>query len=82
MNNLQKRFLKFAKDTVVFAKTVEPTFVNRPLVVQLIRSATSIGANYTEAQSGLRRKIFELRFLSPKKRLKKQFTGVMYYQQP
>ena len=47
--DLEERTLKFGKKIVNFCKTLPPDKVNFRLVDQLIRSGTSIGANYREA---------------------------------
>lgn len=51
MNNLQIRFVEFA--TSIY-KTMKPLMKNSLLessVKQIVRSSTSVGANYSEAQS-------------------------------
>ena len=53
-NNLSTRTTNFAVDTIFFTKTIPLTAYNKPLITQLVRSSTSIGANYhesTEAQT-------------------------------
>ncbi len=47
--DLEERTAKFAEAVILFAKQVPFNMVNRPLVDQLVRSGTSIGANYCEA---------------------------------
>lgn len=47
--DLEDRTLIFSKRIVLFAKNIPFSIVNRRLVDQLVRSATSIGANYREA---------------------------------
>jgi four helix bundle protein len=47
--DLIERTARFGEDLIRFAKTIPSTPVARPLVSQLVRSATSIGANYCEA---------------------------------
>ena len=47
--DLEERTAKFGEGVVAFAKTVPVTPVTRPLIEQLVRSATSVGANYAEA---------------------------------
>jgi four helix bundle protein len=36
-------------DVITFARTIKPDAVTRPLVSQLVRAGTSVGANYSEA---------------------------------
>ena len=47
--DLEERTARFGEAVVAFAKKVPLNDVNRSLVSQLIRAATSIGANYAEA---------------------------------
>jgi four helix bundle protein len=46
--DLEDRCSKFGEDVIMFLKTVPKNEITRPLVNQLVRSATSIGANYIE----------------------------------
>lgn len=60
---LDERTLAFSKSTLIFCKSQKLTELSRPLISQLVRSATSIGANYAEAnnaapKSDFRNKIF------------------------
>lgn len=41
-----------------FAKTIPRDPINSPLISQVVRAATSIGANYCEADDGVSRKDF------------------------
>lgn len=52
------RTLVFGKEVIIFAKGIAINTVNRPIVVQLVRSATSVGANYMEADCAESRKDF------------------------
>ena len=47
--DLLERSQEFSISIVRFLKPLRETTVSRPLISQLIRSATSIGANYMEA---------------------------------
>jgi len=60
---LADRTTSFSKDTLSFCKNEKVTLITRPLIYQLIRSATAIGANYAEANNAsskldFRNKIF------------------------
>lgn len=55
---LEKRLLNFSKSILSFSKTLNNDSIHKPLVSQLIRSATSIGANYCEANNACSRKDF------------------------
>ena len=56
--DLEERTAKFAESVIAFAKTVPKSVVNFPLIRQLVRSATSVGANYCEADDASSRKDF------------------------
>lgn len=56
--DLAERTSKFGEDVIVFCKSVTLTPISRPLIDQLIRSATSIGANYQEANGASSKKDF------------------------
>jgi four helix bundle protein len=47
--NLAERTAKFGEVIIVFAREIPENTINRPLISQLVRSTTSIGANYMEA---------------------------------
>jgi four helix bundle protein len=46
---LEERTLSFAKDILSLCKTIKTTSLNDNIKKQLIRSGTSVGANYCEA---------------------------------
>ncbi|MCI0449948.1 MAG: four helix bundle protein [Chlorobi bacterium] len=56
--DLEERTAKFGEDVIVFVKSIKVNEVNRPLISQSVRSATSIGANYVEADGGVSKKDF------------------------
>ncbi len=47
--DLEERTAKFGEDVLKFLKEIKITLKNQSIVQQLIKSATSIGANYMEA---------------------------------
>jgi len=57
-HDLEERTARFGEKVIAFAKSVAPGAVTLPLVSQLVRSATSIGANYCEADDAESRKDF------------------------
>lgn len=59
--------MRFSKNIVKFCRTVSLDVVSSPLVSQLIRSATSIGANYKEANSASSKKDFRNKIYIAKK---------------
>lgn len=56
--DLEKRTSKFGREAIRFAKAVPRNPVTAPLVSQLVRAATSIGANYCEADNAESKKDF------------------------
>ena len=57
--DLEDRTAKFGENVILFAKRIPKHIVTSPLVSQLIRSGTSVGANYCEADCAESRKDFE-----------------------
>ncbi len=56
--NLEDRTAKFGEKVIQFCKNIEQDVISRPIISQLIRSATSIGANYMEANGASSKKDF------------------------
>lgn len=59
--DLEKRTLDFSLEIIKFCKSIKSDIYNRPLVNQVLRSSTSIGANYKEAQGAISKKDFNLK---------------------
>lgn len=47
--NLEERTAKLGEAVIDLCKKIKPSIINKPIILQLIRSSTSIGANYCEA---------------------------------
>jgi len=56
--DLEERTAKFGENIIGFIKNLPRNEVNHPLLSQIVRSATSIGANYMEANQASSRKDF------------------------
>ncbi len=56
--NLVKRTSFFGKNIILLAKKLPQSIITIPLISQLIRSATSVGANYMEAEMAESKKDF------------------------
>lgn len=57
--DLSERTAVFGEQVIRFVKSILRDEITRPLISQLVRSATSIGANYAEADdSGPRKEFF------------------------
>lgn len=50
--DLEKRTTAFGKNIIIFCKSMKRDQLSLPLITQLIRSGTSVGANYMEANGG------------------------------
>lgn len=64
---LAERTLVFSKDVIQFCKAEKITITTKPLLEQLIRSATSIGANYVEANNAASKADFKNKIFIAKK---------------
>lgn len=53
---LDERTLAFAKDTLKFTKSLPRSIENNVLIRQVVRSGTSVGANYREGNDALSKK--------------------------
>lgn len=56
--NLAERTAKFGEDVIEFAKNLRHDLINTILIGQIVRSGTSIGANYMEADGAESKKDF------------------------
>lgn len=68
--NLEKRTVKFSEDVIIFARALKKDTINIPLIDQLVRSATSVGANYFEANGASSKKDFRSKIYICKKESK------------
>lgn len=65
--DLEIRTAEIGRDVIRFCRTIKQDTVTRPLIGQIIRSATSIGANYMEATSASSKKDFRNKIFICKK---------------
>ncbi len=65
--NLGKRTRLLGGAIVIFCKNLEQTSTSKPLITQLVRSGTSIGANYMEANGASSRRDFRNKIFICKK---------------
>lgn len=56
--DLEERTATFGKAILQFAKQIPVTAINIPLIDQLVRAGTSVGANYCEADDAESKKDF------------------------
>jgi four helix bundle protein len=57
--DLEERTAVFGEEVIEFAKLIPQSPINKPIISQFVKSGTSIGANYCEADSAESRKDFE-----------------------
>ena len=57
--DLEERTAKFGEEIIEFCRNIRQDAISRPLVSQIIRSSTSIGANYMEANGATSKKDFK-----------------------
>jgi len=57
--DLEERTAKFGENVIKFCKEIPKDSINSSIINQLVRSATSIGANYCEADDAESRKDFK-----------------------
>lgn len=57
--DLEERTAKFGEEIITFVKGLERNPINDPLIKQVVRSGTSIGANYMEADGAVSKKDFK-----------------------
>lgn len=65
--DLRDRSLAFSREIIRFAKTIQKDMLVRPILDQLLRSATSIGANFVEAKNGSSKRDFRNKVFISKK---------------
>jgi len=68
--DLEKRTAKYSEEIIIFVKKLKKDVINIPLISQLVRSATSIGANYCEANGASSKKDFKNKIYICKKEAK------------
>jgi four helix bundle protein len=56
--DLEERTAHFGEDVIRFCKSLPKVVITEPLIRQLIKSATRVGANYCEADDAVSRKEF------------------------
>ncbi len=68
--DLEERTASFGENVIKFTKTLPNNHVNKPLISQVIRASTSIGANYMEADGAESKKDFKHKIALCKKESK------------
>ena len=65
--DLTERTATFGEDVIIFCKSIKQDNINKPILNQLIRSGTSVGANYCEANNASSKKDFRNKIFICKK---------------
>ena len=59
--DLEPRTAIFGEEIIKFCKKIPPGNITNPLIQQLVRCATSVGANYCEADDAISKKDFKFK---------------------
>lgn len=65
--DLEERTAKFGENIIELCKSIKQDAITRPIINQLVRSGTSIGANYMEANAASSKKDFKNKIFICKK---------------
>src|SRR5262249_33436963 len=65
--DLEERTARFGEAIIAFAKKVPQNVVTLPLIDQVVRAGTSVGANYCEADEAVSKKDFRFKIGTCKK---------------
>ena len=57
--DLEKRTGKFGEEIIKFCQSIKQDIITKPIINQIIRSGTSVGANYCEANGASSKKDFK-----------------------
>jgi len=81
--NLEERTAKFGEEALKFCKKITQDTITKPIISQLVRSATSVGANYMEANGASSRKDFKNKIFICKKEIQEtkhwlRMTGICF----
>ena len=57
--NLEERTAKFGEEIIKFAKKIKKDVIGLPIISQIVKAGTSVGANYCEADDAESKKDFQ-----------------------
>lgn len=82
--DLEERTAKFGENIIKFCKTIPKGPITNPLISQLVRCGTSVGANYSEADDAESKQDFKHKIGITKKeaRESKHFIRMMVFAVP
>lgn len=67
--DLEDRTARFGGSVIDFCRSLKQDVVTRPIISQIVRSATSVGANYCEANAASSKKDFRNKIFICKKEI-------------
>ena len=67
--DLEERTAKFGEDIIIFCKSIHQDTITKPIITQLIKSSTSVGANYMEANGASSKRDFKNKIYICKKEI-------------
>ncbi len=67
--DLEERTGKFGEEIILFCKSIKQDIITKPIINQIIRSGTSVGANYCEANGASSKKDFRNKIYICKKEI-------------
>ena len=67
--DLKERTAKFGEDIIKYCKSIKQDTITKSIISQLIRSGTSVGANYMEANGASSKKDFRNKIYICKKEI-------------
>jgi len=67
--DLEERTAKFGENIIIFCRTIKQDIITKPIINQIIRSCTSVGANYCEANGASSKKDFKNKIYICKKEI-------------
>ena len=73
--DLEERTARFGEDIIDFVKTLPINPINNELISQIVKSGTSVGANYMGRMELNPKKILGIKLLFVKKKQKRQNIG-------
>lgn len=82
--DLDERTSRFAEQIIDFCKSIRQDLITKPIISQLVRAGTSIGANYSEADEAGSKKDFINKMTIAKKEIKetRYWLRIMAYTLP
>ena len=81
MNDLQKRLVRFSSGIYVVVEPLKNNYLLESSIKQIIKSSTSVGANYSEAQSASSYRDFHNKIRVALKELQETHYWIAFFQE-